>query len=75
MQFANSLIGRQFKIVAQATAFHVYDLLSPPMLQLWLSIGEMTALIWFPVIKDKTTYKVCNICLILSDIRDLFFPC
>ncbi|KAJ7917332.1 hypothetical protein B0H13DRAFT_2443031 [Mycena leptocephala] len=56
VQYANSLIGRQFKILGQCAVFQLYDLVDGNHFRAWKAVGELSALLWFPEIDDMTAY-------------------
>ncbi|KAJ7606697.1 hypothetical protein FB45DRAFT_765011, partial [Roridomyces roridus] len=52
VQYAGSLVGRDFRAIAQVAPFVVYDLVSKDCLETWVALSKLVPLIWQPSIKD-----------------------
>ncbi|KAK7438400.1 hypothetical protein VKT23_018013 [Stygiomarasmius scandens] len=56
VKYAGSLVGRDFRIVAQAAPFVLYDLVPPECFAAWLALSQLIPLVWQPVIEDMESY-------------------
>ncbi|KAK7007194.1 hypothetical protein R3P38DRAFT_3325581 [Favolaschia claudopus] len=70
VQYSGSLTGRDFRAIAQAAPFVVYDLVSPECLATWVALSKLIPLIWQPQIKDIDAH----IALLTAEI-DHFLAC
>ncbi|KAF7346896.1 hypothetical protein MVEN_01441800 [Mycena venus] len=52
VQYSGSLTGRDFRAIAQAAPYVVYDLVSRDCLATWVALSKLIPLIWQPSIKD-----------------------
>lgn len=59
--YAKSLVGRDFRAVAQTAPFVLHDLANiPPELQkVWTALAHLVPLVWQPEIDDLPGHMVC----------------
>ncbi|KAJ7343823.1 hypothetical protein DFH08DRAFT_636138, partial [Mycena albidolilacea] len=72
MQYANSLIGRQFKTISQVNIFHVRGLVSDEQFAIWRAVGEFAAPIWVPEIQNLDEYLVTDLHIAAGNVMDAF---
>jgi hypothetical protein len=58
VQYSGSLVGRDFRAIAQAAPFVVYNLVSKDCLATWVALSKLIPLIWQPTIKDIDAHTV-----------------
>lgn len=62
VNYAKSLVGRDFRAVAQAAPFVLHNLDGIPveLHRVWVALGHLVPLVWQPEIHDYPAHKVCN---------------
>ncbi|KAJ7773784.1 hypothetical protein B0H14DRAFT_2538938 [Mycena olivaceomarginata] len=71
MQYAGSLIGRQFKTIAQTNIFHLRGLVSDNQFMAWKAAGELAALMWVTEIRDLAEYRE-DLKVAVANVLDVF---
>ncbi|KAF8906087.1 hypothetical protein CPB85DRAFT_1181307, partial [Mucidula mucida] len=71
MQYAGSLIQRQFKTLVQTSIFHIRDLVTDKQFAIWRAVGELSALLWVPVIHDFKEY-IDDLKTAVANVLDAF---
>lgn len=58
VQYSGSLVGRDFRVIAQVAPFVVYDLVSEDCFKTWQALSKIVPLIWQPEISDIESHAV-----------------
>ncbi|CAK5274493.1 unnamed protein product [Mycena citricolor] len=70
VQYAGSLTGRDFRVIAQVSPFVIFDLVDPECFETWKAMSKLVPLIWQPEILDIDVYTTLLTCEI-----DHFLTC
>lgn len=60
VQYAGSLTGRDFRIIAQVAPYVLYDLVPAVCFDAWVSLCNLVPLVWQPTIADIDEYIVSS---------------
>lgn len=60
VQYAGSLTGRDFRIIAQVAPYVLYDLVPPACFNAWVSLSNLVPVVWQPTIMDIDEYIVSS---------------
>lgn len=74
VQYAGSLTGRDFRVIAQVAPFVAYDLVSKDCLETWVALSKLIPLIWQPEIDDIDAHCVSQLlpqCSVVAHITSL----
>ncbi|KAJ7196272.1 hypothetical protein GGX14DRAFT_403477 [Mycena pura] len=71
VQYANSLIGRQFKVVLQSTVFQIHDMADENRFRAWKAIGDLAPLLWFTEI-DNMEVHCADLHVAIANFLDSF---
>ncbi|KAF8595905.1 hypothetical protein BDV93DRAFT_563902 [Ceratobasidium sp. AG-I] len=55
-RYCGSLVGKHFRFVIQLIPFALYDLVKPSLLRIWLTLGQLTALLWYSSFPTMDSY-------------------
>jgi hypothetical protein len=58
VKYSGSLVGRDFRVIAQVAPFVLFDLVPSPCFRAWLALSALIPLIWQPEIDDLAKYLV-----------------
>lgn len=67
VQYAGSLTGRDFRVIAQVAPFVLYDIVPVSCYSTWIALSNLIPLVWQPVISDIHSHIVS-----LSTLLQLF---
>lgn len=60
VNYAGSLTGRDFRVIAQVTPFVIYDMAPSDVFDAWVSLSTLVPLVWQPVIEDINVYSMSS---------------
>ncbi|KAJ7738439.1 hypothetical protein B0H14DRAFT_2638483 [Mycena olivaceomarginata] len=71
VQYKNNLIGKHFKTLMQALAFHIHHISTPEQFVLVKAAGELGARLWVPEIDNMEDY-LAQLKIAIANVLDAF---